>query len=524
MQRLQTAASVDNLEIITDMTTQNSMLSISHLYPAYQEGTIFHFRPDGAHTGTKDSVHAFPNFFPVKDMLAQNDSSFSMSKFINHSASAIAWRMRGEKTVQEIVGEVADEMHEQSADIVPMIETFIRREELENRVVLTAEPRPVSYRITGSREYFHPTHITLELTYQCNCRCRHCYINAAQCSATGISEPRHSKSLTADQFIAILDMTADHGASVVELTGGEPLLHPGFWRILEHACKRSEVTALLSNGMLIDEKAVARLKEAAVSAVSISLDGPDAETHDYFRNCAGSHKAATKAISLLSKASIITRVAMSVWPGNYQFVEDTINLARSLGANSFALSPVQGAGRGTQGVNLKMTKTEEAAMWATVHKCIERYGADFMAAERLSDPRRDMVRYVGNCGVLSRSVVVNPYGEVRPCQMSPAGLTFGNLLDMGYDAMFSRDLSMPGLPNAGGSECKNCPAIYTCKPCVIKAMRAYSRMRAHGFDICNWGKVHGVRKILEKHGWDYSSFLDVSSQAHTNCAPVSLNL
>jgi radical SAM protein with 4Fe4S-binding SPASM domain len=111
---------------------------------------------------------------------------------------------------------------------------------------------------------------------------------------------------------------ADNGGVKILFTGGEALVHPGCITIMRRAHERGLEVTLFSNGILIP-RYIRELKEIA-DVVQISVDGPDAETHDAVRG-PGSFKQAMRALNMLLEAGIKARVSTTVMTNNWPAVQ-----------------------------------------------------------------------------------------------------------------------------------------------------------------------------------------------------------
>ncbi|NOZ87286.1 MAG: radical SAM protein, partial [Deltaproteobacteria bacterium] len=195
----------------------------------------------------------------------------------------------------------------------------------ERIVVLGENPKKVKVRITGSHTIFYPTSIQVELTTNCNLSCSYCYRNS------GAHEPGR---LGTSKLLEILRVLSDNGLHSVELTGGEPLLHPDFIKIMRFCGERFSIGGLLTNGTLITESLIRELllfKEKMV--ISVSLDSHISDVHDERRGLRGAFDKTTHGIRLLTQNGFFTRVSMSVDQDNWKDVEATLLLAHQLGAS-----------------------------------------------------------------------------------------------------------------------------------------------------------------------------------------------
>lgn len=118
-----------------------------------------------------------------------------------------------------------------------------------------------------------PRLIAFEITRQCRFNCRYCRANAGQAN----------NELTTQQCKKILSSIARFCKPVIILTGGEPMERSDIYKIIRYGRGRKLRIVMATCGYLINEQSITELKEAGVLALSFSLDGSSAETHDKFR-------------------------------------------------------------------------------------------------------------------------------------------------------------------------------------------------------------------------------------------------
>ncbi|MBN2308158.1 MAG: radical SAM protein [Candidatus Hydrogenedentes bacterium] len=468
-------------------------------YVSY-DGVWIHLRPDGAFISDELSVPIAAGNRNRMVSKKTADGQIRQSSFLNRSASRIARYMDGQHTVDDIVRTVLEEL-DASREHGDSICDFIKAEVAKDLATLHPSPRQADLRLTGSTEHYHPVQIAIEMTHRCNCACRHCYLEAG-------GERERPGELSGDAIIGMLSELIDRGACAFEVTGGEALMHPDFWDVYEYLASQKVLTVVLTNGLLVTEEVAERLGAIESGGIQVSLDGPTAEVHDYLRQQPGCFDAATRAIRLFAeKTDLSVRVAMSIYRRNFDLLEETVQLARELGATQFVSQPVTNNGRAfEEGDRLALAPLEAWCAYESVNALFEEHGPEFFGHKPPKHASLVLTRYLGNCGMASMSVAIDPYGEVRPCLMSPPALGFGNLIRESYDEVFSRSGRLAKLPYLGGVECSECPSIPTCGSCVLKGIEAYCRMREKGFETCRWGKVHKVSELLDELGWDMGAF------------------
>lgn len=142
---------------------------------------------------------------------------------------------------------------------------WLRREEnrpgarliLTARQIATTLPRAV-------RAAFRPTTpvlVHMVVTRRCNLACGYCN------EYDDISSP-----VDTDRLCRQIDAVADLGALVLTLTGGEPLLHPEFDRVIAHAAGRGLICTAITNGYALTPAWIDRLNQSGLTALQVSVD------------------------------------------------------------------------------------------------------------------------------------------------------------------------------------------------------------------------------------------------------------
>ena len=141
-------------------------------------------------------------------------------------------------------------------------------------------------------------HLSLELTTRCNCDCRHCFARA------GLSE-----EATLDP--ALVETICEEGFHIgyrrLHLTGGEPLLWPDLWDLLEKVFTLGYHSVFLNtNGLLLDRATASRLARYKGLSLSVSLE-ESREWHDALRG-PGTYRCAAEGIACAVAAGVPLRI------------------------------------------------------------------------------------------------------------------------------------------------------------------------------------------------------------------------
>jgi SynChlorMet cassette radical SAM/SPASM protein ScmF len=136
------------------------------------------------------------------------------------------------------------------------------------------------------------------------------------------------------------------GLTGVKLTGGEPLMHPQILQLLEIVRQENLRLTIETNGLLCTPEIAAEIAKSPQRHVSVSLDGADADTHEWVRGVKGAFEAACQAVRNLADAGIHPQVIFSVMKVNVHQVDAIVRLAEQLGAYSVKFNVVQPTARG----------------------------------------------------------------------------------------------------------------------------------------------------------------------------------
>ncbi len=215
---------------------------------------------------------------------------------------------------------------------------------------------------TEERE-FYLNQIYFYLTEGCNLRCRHCWIVPKYQSGD-----RSYPALEMDLFRSIIQQAKPLGLSGVKLTGGEPLLHPDIYEMLDVI--RSEEIGLTveTNGVLCTPGLAKKMKATCENPfVSVSIDGSDPETHEWVRGVEGCFDEALNGIRNLVNAGFRPQIIMSIMKRNKDQMESVVRLAEALGAGSVKFNLIQPTARGEKmhesGETLTIQELVELGEW-----------------------------------------------------------------------------------------------------------------------------------------------------------------
>jgi MoaA/NifB/PqqE/SkfB family radical SAM enzyme len=247
---------------------------------------------------------------------------------------------------------------------------------------------------------------TLIVTYRCDLDCAMCDLP---------SRGDRAREMDAEGLRGTLDAFRDLGVLGVGVTGGEPLLRPDTVDVIHYGSTRGLLMHLNTNGTLVTEETARALADTGLASVNLSLDGPDAETHDRLRGRPGSFARVLRAAARLAAVPRRPyRIALTcaLGPGNAPRVDALLGRARDLGVDRVGFLPVHTRSGG-------LAPEDGAAAQAAAR----------LAARSPEDPLLDNSRayldlfpraFSGApspvpCHAPRTSIVVDCYGAVYPC-------------------------------------------------------------------------------------------------------------
>ena len=207
-----------------------------------------------------------------------------------------------------------------------------------------------------------PLRVYWELTRACDLACRHCRAEAVR--------ERASEELSTEECETVLDALAraKGAAPHVIFTGGDPLKRPDLVRLVTACAARGlSVSVAPSATMSLTHDTVHALKEAGVSALSLSIDGPSAAHHDGVRGVLGCFGWTLVAAQRIVGAGIPLQINTLVSRETEPHLDETAKLVARLGANRWSLFFLISVGRGRALASLSATDCERTLRWLALN-------------------------------------------------------------------------------------------------------------------------------------------------------------
>ena len=283
-----------------------------------------------------------------------------------------------------------------------------------------------------------------EVTRRCPMACHHC--RGASRNDPYAGELSTEECLRVIGSLEALKSTASmaphahaHGAGgpLIIFTGGEPMYREDLETLVHAASEKGFPCVLAPCGRFATEERLAALKAAGIRALSLSVDGPDAATHDAFRGVEGAFGMALRAMAAARAVGLPFQVNHTLTRGGLGHLRAMRDFALAQGATRldvFFLVPVgRGSGISEQclddaetlrALNEVLDLDAEGAL--PIHVTCEPRVLS-VAASRAEPPKSRLNGCMAGSGFLFLSHV----GDLRPCGFY--GLPLGNVRDFGCD-------------------------------------------------------------------------------------------
>jgi MoaA/NifB/PqqE/SkfB family radical SAM enzyme len=280
----------------------------------------------------------------------------------------------------------------------------------------------------------YPLVITFAVTYRCQLRCAHC-------SAVRHIR-RNERELNTKEAKRVIDESLDMGVAVVTFTGGEPLMREDIFDLISHVDKRKAITLLFTNGFLLTDDVLNKLKEAGLYSLFVSLDSVDPDEHDTLRGRLGVFRAAVEGIERALNKGMMVTIASYASRSNtkrHHFLK-MHKLGRKLGVHMVMFFDCISTGALLHDTSEMLTPQQK--------RRIAQYSAyNFNLGTRpifVSQAWQNSPEgYLSGVGCVAGHLqyYVSAYGDVQPCDFTP--LSFGNIRQTPLKRIWKRMIRHP---------------------------------------------------------------------------------
>jgi radical SAM protein with 4Fe4S-binding SPASM domain len=296
-----------------------------------------------------------------------------------------------------------------------------------------------------------PLGVHLDLTYRCNERCVHCYLDHED----------HGEMTTAE-IKGLLDQLAGAGVLFLTLSGGEIFVRRDFFEILEYARRLTFSVKLKTNAILIGEHEANRICSLGVGSIQISIYSHRPEVHDAITKITGSLNRSLAAIRFLKARGIKVIVANALMRQNAHDYPAVRALAAELGVECTldpTITPRMDGDRSILDLNIEKEALKRVFRDESLVGNVE----EFCAPPKAADDA-DLDGFPCSAGHIS--CYISPYGELYPCVQFP--LASGNVRDTPFLDMWRNSRQLKEVRSIRARDlptCSKCTHVATCTRC-----------------------------------------------------------
>jgi radical SAM protein with 4Fe4S-binding SPASM domain len=179
--------------------------------------------------------------------------------------------------------------------------------------------------------------VVWNITRTCNLRCVHCY------NDSGLDKP--CDEITTKKAKEVIDDLAGFGVPSILFSGGEPLMRPDLFELMEYAVGKGLRTVISTNGTLIGADKAREIQRLGVSYVGISLDGIG-PLNDKFRGVPGAFERAVRGIRNCQDAGVRIGLRLTLTQRNVQDLEGLFAFFEAQGIERACFYHLVPSGRG----------------------------------------------------------------------------------------------------------------------------------------------------------------------------------
>ncbi|MFB3905630.1 MAG: radical SAM protein [Acidobacteriota bacterium] len=365
------------------------------------------------------------------------------------------------------------------------------------RTLINTAASIAQFGLKKPQRFVAPVIVVWNITQACNLCCSHCYQDA---------RGRLPNELNQDEQLRVVDEMADNYVSMLAFAGGEPLMSKCFWETCRHAARRGLHVTVATNGTLLTETNVGRLREAGVKIIEISLDSVDPGKHDRFRGEGAWNRTVQgikNAVAQSNGRNYRVSVASTITQMNHDEVCDLVKFAEDLGAHNFNAFNFIPTGRGRAIATEDLTpdqretvleklydylKADRIGIMCTAPQfgrlCLEKYQTvtdPVMVGHGGAGRSKDIAiytQYIGGCGAGRSYCAIQPDGKVTPCVFMP--LVVGDLRQESLMDIWRRSPEFVALSDRSDrtGHCRICTSRFQCGGCRARAYNYFGDFRA----------------------------------------------
>ncbi len=346
-----------------------------------------------------------------------------------------------------------------------------------------------------------PIAVHMDVTYRCNERCVHCYLD----------HDDHGEMTTAE-IKDVLDQLAEAGVFFITFSGGEVLMRRDFFEIVEYARHLMFNVKIKTNAVMIHEEEARRIRELGVDTIQISVYSHRPEVHDAITKLPHSFERTVKAIRFLREQGLRVTIANVLMTANSSDHSGVQALAAELGVQYTldpTITPMMDGDMSVLSLRIPGEELTEIFHNPSLVGDQDEFCAppkplgdqDEFCAPPKPPSEEDLEGY--SCSAGHSFCYISPYGDVFPCVQFP--LPTGNIRQQKFLDIWNFSPQMKEVRSIQAKDltvCSSCSHVSSCsryagpihrglREVVLPHGRAHSEhAQARAVETTHHGKQH----------------------------------
>ncbi|MBF0363002.1 MAG: radical SAM protein [Oligoflexia bacterium] len=316
------------------------------------------------------------------------------------------------------------------------------------------------------RSEINPFWILWEITPKCNLRCIYC-LPKHKGTEQEILENKHE--LTTNELLNIASQIVDAQVFDVTITGGEALLSPSLWPVLEFLNKNGVQCNLLSNGTIINDNLAQKLSTYQIT-VSVSIDSNKEEINAITRGDNVLERT-IRGIDCLKKYNVPVNIICTVNKYNFDYLEELFSWSKSYGIDKMVLQDLRPFKDSELYNSLRLTLSQEGKLRDKLESLTNQYKTYLSSTCELGIFHHRLQpienQKVMDCPSGDHTAYLDHAGNLYPCN-SLISFLMGNVLKENITYLWQKSpaiIKLRKLKNQDVStihSCSGCPSTDVC--------------------------------------------------------------
>jgi radical SAM protein with 4Fe4S-binding SPASM domain len=301
-----------------------------------------------------------------------------------------------------------------------------------------------------------PLSVQMDVTYRCNERCVHCYLD----------HDDHGEMTTAE-IKDVLDQLAEAGVFFLIFSGGEVFMRMDFFELVDYARSLMFSVKVKTNAFMIGEKEADRLAAAHIDSVQVSIYSHRPEVHDAITKLPRSLERSIAGIRRLRDRGVKVILANVLMRPNFQDYAGVKALAKELGAEFTidpTITPMMDGDRSILSLGIEQEELQQVFRDEGLVGNVDEFCAPPAGPLAEADAMDTLP-----CSAGHSACYISPYGDLYPCVQFP--LPSGNVRRSRFLDIWRhspelnevRSITISDLQGCSqcvhGSSCTRCPGL-----------------------------------------------------------------